>query len=431
LGYTYSSTNQLQSITDASGSNTGLVNGTTTYSYDANGNLQSNANTTNATQNKSFTYNLLNLPMVATVSNGTATYTYDAAGNKLRKVSVINGVTTTTEYISGIQYKNSTTAVDFIQTEEGKAVNNSGTYDYNYYLGDNLGNTRVTFGTKTGTAVLYQQDDYYPFGMEINRTVNSPKNEYLYNKKELQEELGQLDYGARFYDPVIGRFTTVDPKAEKDRRWSPYNYVVDNPIRLIDPDGMAWIEGADKNVNGGQATYTVNADGTLNWTNATAGTQTIGNAFAASGDISDLNAYRDAKQEVDLNYSSDTNPVENGHTDNFPGTVPGEPSKSVVTVYGGNIDEMQTKVDAGTTYKGEKGKLMTAALQLGDKQAVIAGVAGHERIHATNPENIKQAAEIKKKGGSSAPNEIAPNAHEVEVLKKAVVKDVLKSIPIF
>jgi len=244
LTYTYSSTNQVQSIADASGSNTGLVNGTTTYSYDANGNLQSNANTVNTTQNKSFTYNLLNLPMVATVSNGTATYTYDAAGNKLRKVSVINGVTTTTEYISGIQYKNSTTSVDFIQTEEGKAVNNSGVYDYNYYLGDNLGNTRVTFGTKTGTAVLYQQDDYYPFGYEINRFTSSPKNEYLYNKKELQEEFTEYDYGARFYDPVIARWNTIDPLAEKGRRWSPYTYVMNNPIRFEDPDGM-WFD--DKN----------------------------------------------------------------------------------------------------------------------------------------------------------------------------------------
>jgi len=88
-------------------------------------------------------------------------------------------------------------------------VPNGTGYDYQYYLGDNLGNTRVTFGTKTGAVVGYQADDYLPFGMEINRNVLNPKNEYLYNKKELQEELGQYDYGARFYDPVIGRWTTM------------------------------------------------------------------------------------------------------------------------------------------------------------------------------------------------------------------------------
>jgi len=243
LTYTYLNSglsNQIASIADVAGTNAKLGNGTTTYgSYDQNGNMLSRTNSGTPAWNKSFTYNLLNLPQSVTVPTGTITYTYDAGGQKLRKVAVINGVTTATDYIGGIQYKNNGGTIDFIQTEEGKASNTGSGYDYTYYLGDNLGNTRVTFDTNAGSAASLQTDSYYPFGLEISGTQSGSKNEYLYNKKELQEEFSEYDYGARFYDPVIARWNVIDRFADHPDQiyLTPYNYVGNNPIVKTDPDG--------------------------------------------------------------------------------------------------------------------------------------------------------------------------------------------------
>jgi len=81
--------------------------------------------------------------------------------------------------------------------------------------------------------------DYYPFGGSFNsyQRVAATPNRYLYNGKELQEETGWYDYGARMQDPWLGRWMAIDPAADKYAPVSPYNYALNNPILFVDPDG--------------------------------------------------------------------------------------------------------------------------------------------------------------------------------------------------
>lgn len=98
------------------------------------------------------------------------------------------------------------------------------------------------FGVQHVKSPVIQMDDYYPFGLTFNshRRESSADNQYLYNGKERIDalKLNLYDYGARMYMPDLGRWGVNDPLTEKSRRWSPYNYAFDNPVRFIDPDGM-------------------------------------------------------------------------------------------------------------------------------------------------------------------------------------------------
>lgn len=86
-----------------------------------------------------------------------------------------------------------------------------------------------------------------PFGemmVEHNQSANVPSgvgydNKYKFNGKELDDATQMYYYGARYYDPRISIFVSVDPLAEDFVGWTPYHYVHNNPINLIDPTGMS------------------------------------------------------------------------------------------------------------------------------------------------------------------------------------------------
>ncbi|MEZ4884904.1 MAG: RHS repeat-associated core domain-containing protein [Chitinophagales bacterium] len=90
---------------------------------------------------------------------------------------------------------------------------------------------------------ILQEKHFYPFGMEMEGPwmQSGANNPYQYNGKELVSDFGLnlIDYGARWYDAAVGRWWSVDPLAEDYASLSGYNYVMNNPLRLVDPDGKA------------------------------------------------------------------------------------------------------------------------------------------------------------------------------------------------
>lgn len=223
------------------------------FSYDENGNMI-------ADMNKgidSIRYNHMNLVDKVSGSRGQLLYSYDAAGVKLSKtITEGSNGTTVRNYTGGFEYNGR--QLDFIITEEGRVTKQSGGFNYEYNLTDNLGNVRVSFDRDPGTgqARIIQKNGYYPFGYTQpgSSFVSGQEGKYLYNGKELQEELGLnlYDYGARMYDPVLGRWNGVDAAAEKFQDWSPYNYALNSPVITIDPDGREAIVVSGGELNHGR-----------------------------------------------------------------------------------------------------------------------------------------------------------------------------------
>jgi RHS repeat-associated protein len=238
--YTINSVNEVTALSDG-----------TSFTYDDNGNRTQK---TKGTDTWDYTYDYANrLTEVEENSTTIGEYVYDGSGKRLQATE--NSVTTT--YIhsgwSVIYEENSTGSACYIYGPTGmlaKRTTISQQSDTYFYHTDHLGSTRlVTDDTKTIVSAV----TYHPFG-EVD--VKEGSEDFLFTGKE-KDATGLYYYGARYYDPQIGRFITRDTWTylPNDTRafgktvsqWlgdpqvlNRYSYCRNNPLKFIDPTGHGW-----------------------------------------------------------------------------------------------------------------------------------------------------------------------------------------------
>ena len=112
-----------------------------------------------------------------------------------------------------------------------------------YYHTDHLGSTSYITDAKANVA---QFDAYLPYGeLLVDEYSSTEEMPYKFNGKEFDEEMGLYYYGARYMNPKTSLWYGVDPLAEKYPSVGAYVYCVDNPIKLIDPNGKDWYHDKD------------------------------------------------------------------------------------------------------------------------------------------------------------------------------------------
>ena len=270
------------------------------YSYDEIGNLSMDkGNNVN-----SITWNVWNKPVKVTKSSGeTIEFTYDAMGNRISKKSTSGSTIAYTYYILDAKgntvaaYDESASTANTNKTLSLKEIpitasSRIGTYKPSgitvrtiangvitnktlttsnenkrkigykqYEITDHLGNVRATFSDIklstlstakvpcSFTADISSLSNYYPYGMQMaGNTYNTTNSRYGFQGKEKDNEIlgegNEYDFGARLYDPRVGRWLSMDPLAEKFADESPYTAMGNDPVNNIDPDGKAWGDAA-------------------------------------------------------------------------------------------------------------------------------------------------------------------------------------------
>ena len=202
------------------------------HEYDANGNV-----TKDRERGLDMSYNCLNLLEYASDNDANAiNYCYLADGTKL---SATTGDDCGFAYRGSFTYRADAGGDRVFESTPFGGGRIVGTVDdeteVRYFLTDHLGSVRVV---ATDQNNVLERNDYYPFGKRWNSaSLPISDNRDHFNGKEDQVFIGDClaDYGARMYDRERGRWLTQDPLQQYH---SPYVFCGNNPIRLIDLDGM-------------------------------------------------------------------------------------------------------------------------------------------------------------------------------------------------
>jgi RHS repeat-associated protein len=216
--------------------------GPVVYSYDNNGNLYSRAG---GGQDLAITWNADNMPVALTSSTGTTTKQF--IGEKLwakRQTGV------TTYYLPQMRVENGLFRKYFDHfaerdiSDKTSCTTNKTFGCLKFYHGDHLGSSTLV---TNDAAVVVHRMAYRPYGQDLVLAFGQFAPRYRYNFKEEEVDgTGFYDYGARLYDPAIGRFLSADPVNDGPNR---YAYVSNNPLRYTDPTGHEQREATKTFIN--------------------------------------------------------------------------------------------------------------------------------------------------------------------------------------